>query len=123
MRELTGPVDSPVFVQLVDGMLAQAISESASALRMTVQPDGSPVDFLIDGEWSYRHRVPKHISIVVVRRFMVLAGVEYWKKDARRTSECTVTVRNVPYSLHIAFFDGANGAEVLVEIGGIAAHE
>lgn len=109
-------------VDLVDGLIRDAIVARASDVHFEPTDDGLRVRFRIDAQLTDVRRLPSAITANVVARLKVLAGLLTYRTDTPQEGSIAPSIASFPCDIRVATFPTIRGERVVLRLMNEAAH-
>lgn len=116
IRELLSAGKTPAAVQVVNGIISEAITSGASDIHIEPKAKYSRVRFRVDGLLADRMHLPTAVHASTVSRIKVMAGMDI--SERRKPQDGRVTVRTIRkvVDLRVSSLPTINGEKVVLRI-------
>jgi type IV pilus assembly protein PilB len=96
-------------VELIDRLIAQAISEGASDVHIEPLPDSVRVRFRLDGMLVHRYEFPRSVHGYLIGRLKVLSEADIAERRRHQDGRMSLKVRGQPVDVRSSFYVTVHG--------------
>jgi len=116
LRELKQQADLPPVVKLINHLLGQAITDSASDIHIEPYEEDTKVRFRIDGVLHDFTQVSRQLHLAVVSRIKILANMDIAERRIPQDGGFKVTLGGLEYDFRVSSLPTIYGEKIVLRV-------
>jgi type IV pilus assembly protein PilB len=100
-EEESGFEDEAPIVRMCNAIIATAIDNRASEIRVEPTARNLCVRLCVDGQWQVLMTIPKHVQPPIINRYKVMADIPFWRKGPQ-IGRIPIKHANTNYDVHVS---------------------